>query len=177
MVYGGKMHGYVRMYWAKKILEWTKTPKEGVLFSGRELRLWLWFWLMCSLANCDPTKWQVRIGREVTASWLHANKINLPTLLLRDPNGIVGCLWAICGVHDRAWTGVNSPLTMLEGRALFKFFFSFQSDPFLAKSASWIMTAAKGSFLFQRTSQGWKLWFKRKKRSGRAKQESNSANE
>jgi deoxyribodipyrimidine photo-lyase len=21
----------------------------------------------------------------------------------RDPNGYVGCLWAICGVHDRAW--------------------------------------------------------------------------
>ncbi len=26
----GKMHGYVRMYWAKKILEWTKTPQEAI---------------------------------------------------------------------------------------------------------------------------------------------------
>ncbi len=25
----GKMHGYLRMYWGKKILEWTKTPKEA----------------------------------------------------------------------------------------------------------------------------------------------------
>ncbi|MBN2244942.1 MAG: deoxyribodipyrimidine photo-lyase [Candidatus Aminicenantes bacterium] len=25
----GKMHGYMRMYWAKKILEWTKTPEEA----------------------------------------------------------------------------------------------------------------------------------------------------
>ncbi|UCC40649.1 MAG: deoxyribodipyrimidine photo-lyase, partial [Candidatus Aminicenantes bacterium] len=26
----GKMHGYLRMYWAKKILEWTKTPEEAL---------------------------------------------------------------------------------------------------------------------------------------------------
>ena len=26
MVHSGKMHGYLRMYWAKKILEWTETP-------------------------------------------------------------------------------------------------------------------------------------------------------
>jgi deoxyribodipyrimidine photo-lyase len=29
MMTTGKMHGYLRMYWAKKILEWTKTPKEA----------------------------------------------------------------------------------------------------------------------------------------------------
>lgn len=29
MVITGKMHGYMRMYWGKKILEWTKTPQEG----------------------------------------------------------------------------------------------------------------------------------------------------
>jgi deoxyribodipyrimidine photo-lyase len=27
MVQTGKMHGYMRMYWAKKILEWTNTPE------------------------------------------------------------------------------------------------------------------------------------------------------
>lgn len=26
----GKMHGFLRMYWAKKILEWTKTPEEAL---------------------------------------------------------------------------------------------------------------------------------------------------
>jgi deoxyribodipyrimidine photo-lyase len=26
----GKMHGYMRMYWGKKILEWTKTPQEAL---------------------------------------------------------------------------------------------------------------------------------------------------
>jgi len=29
MVYKGKMHGYMRMYWAKKILEWTRSPDEA----------------------------------------------------------------------------------------------------------------------------------------------------
>jgi deoxyribodipyrimidine photo-lyase len=30
MVMGGKMHGYMRMYWAKKILEWTRSPEEAM---------------------------------------------------------------------------------------------------------------------------------------------------
>lgn len=29
MLTGGWMHNYVRMYWAKKILEWTRTPAEA----------------------------------------------------------------------------------------------------------------------------------------------------
>lgn len=29
MVLCGKMHGYMRMYWGKKILEWSRTPQEG----------------------------------------------------------------------------------------------------------------------------------------------------
>jgi deoxyribodipyrimidine photo-lyase len=29
MVRSGRMHGYLRMYWAKKILEWTRTPKKA----------------------------------------------------------------------------------------------------------------------------------------------------
>ncbi|UCC44627.1 MAG: deoxyribodipyrimidine photolyase, partial [Candidatus Zixiibacteriota bacterium] len=30
MVATGKMHGYLRMYWAKKILEWSPTPEEAL---------------------------------------------------------------------------------------------------------------------------------------------------
>jgi deoxyribodipyrimidine photo-lyase len=30
MALTGKMHGYMRMYWAKKILEWTESPEEAV---------------------------------------------------------------------------------------------------------------------------------------------------
>ncbi len=29
MMVTGKMHGYLRMYWAKKILEWTRAPEEA----------------------------------------------------------------------------------------------------------------------------------------------------
>ena len=30
MVHRGKMHGYLRMYWAKKILEWTESPERAL---------------------------------------------------------------------------------------------------------------------------------------------------
>lgn len=30
MVLTGKMHGYMRMYWAKKILEWSESPEEAL---------------------------------------------------------------------------------------------------------------------------------------------------
>jgi deoxyribodipyrimidine photo-lyase len=30
MVKRGKMHGYMRMYWAKKILEWTESPERAM---------------------------------------------------------------------------------------------------------------------------------------------------
>lgn len=30
MVEEGKMHGYMRMYWVKKILEWTSSPEEAL---------------------------------------------------------------------------------------------------------------------------------------------------
>ena len=36
VVHTGKMHGFMRMYWAKKILEWTATPEEAL-----EISIWL----------------------------------------------------------------------------------------------------------------------------------------
>lgn len=33
MVRQGKMHGYMRMYWAKKILEWTESPAQAMEFA------------------------------------------------------------------------------------------------------------------------------------------------
>ncbi len=65
MVNKGKMHGYMRMYWAKKILEWTKRPEEAIRIT------------------------------------IHLN--NKYELDGRDPNGYVGVLWSIGGLHDRAW--------------------------------------------------------------------------
>ncbi|ELT97477.1 hypothetical protein CAPTEDRAFT_152478 [Capitella teleta] len=61
----GKMHGFLRMYWAKKILEWTETPERGL----------------------------------EEAIYLN-DKYSLDG---RDPNGYVGCMWSICGIHDQGW--------------------------------------------------------------------------
>jgi deoxyribodipyrimidine photo-lyase len=33
MATAGKMHGYMRMYWAKKILEWTRSPAEAMEYA------------------------------------------------------------------------------------------------------------------------------------------------
>ncbi|XP_040284355.1 deoxyribodipyrimidine photo-lyase-like isoform X2 [Bufo bufo] len=65
MVHEGKMHGFLRMYWAKKILEWTSSPEEGLRF----------------------------------AIYLN-DRFQLDG---RDPNGYVGCMWSICGIHDQGW--------------------------------------------------------------------------
>ncbi len=35
MVNTGYMHGYMRMYWAKKILEWTSSPEEALAIANR----------------------------------------------------------------------------------------------------------------------------------------------
>lgn len=65
LVHDGKMHGFLRMYWAKKILEWTPSAKSALQIS------------------------------------LHLNdKYSLDGT---DPNGVVGCMWSIAGVHDQAW--------------------------------------------------------------------------
>ncbi|MBS3763100.1 MAG: deoxyribodipyrimidine photolyase, partial [Planctomycetes bacterium] len=29
MLYSGKMHNYMRMYWAKRILEWSQSPERA----------------------------------------------------------------------------------------------------------------------------------------------------
>lgn len=33
MMITGRMHGYMRMYWGKKILEWTETPEEAFAYA------------------------------------------------------------------------------------------------------------------------------------------------
>lgn len=62
----GKIHGYMRMYWAKKLLEWSASP-EDALATGIYLN----------------DHYSIDGG---------------------DPNGYVGLLWSIVGVHDRPWT-------------------------------------------------------------------------
>lgn len=65
LVLEGKMHGFLRMYWAKKILEWTESPEEAL----------------------------------ATAIYLN-DRYSIDG---RDPNGYVGCMWSICGIHDMGW--------------------------------------------------------------------------
>lgn len=62
----GKMHGFLRMYWAKKILEWTVSPQEA---------------LHCALHLND------KYSMDGTS-----------------PNGVVGCMWSIVGIHDQGWS-------------------------------------------------------------------------
>lgn len=65
LVSTAKMHGYLRMYWAKKILEWTDSPETAI---------------------------------EVAVTLNDRYSLDG-----RDPNGYVGVLWSIGGLHDRAW--------------------------------------------------------------------------
>lgn len=41
------MHGYMRMYWAKKILEWTESPEDAI-------KMALYFNDYYSLDGSDP---------------------------------------------------------------------------------------------------------------------------
>lgn len=66
MLREGKMHGYMRMYWAKKILEWTPNVEEAIRIAI----------LLNDKYEMDG----------------------------RDPNGYVGIMWSMVGVHDRGWT-------------------------------------------------------------------------
>ena len=61
----GRIHGYLRMYWAKKILEWSATPEEAL-------------------------ETALRLNDRYALDG-------------RDPNGVVGVLWSVGGLHDRPW--------------------------------------------------------------------------
>ena len=65
LVKEGIIHGYLRMYWAKKILEWMSTPEEALKTA---------IYLNDKFAYDAPSA-----------------------------NGYVGVLWAIGGLHDRAF--------------------------------------------------------------------------
>ena len=65
LIENGKIHGYLRMYWAKKILEWTKTLEEALDIA---------IYLNDKYAYDAPST-----------------------------NGYTNILWAIAGLHDRAF--------------------------------------------------------------------------
>lgn len=55
----GKMHGFLRMYWAKKILEWTKSPEEA-------LRIAIYLNDRYSLDGRDPNGY---VGESESGGW------------------------------------------------------------------------------------------------------------
>nr|CAH8827175.1 unnamed protein product [Trichobilharzia regenti] len=67
LVRKGKMHWFLRQYWAKKILEWCAEGPEAAIQIAVYLN---------DRYSLDGT----------------------------DPNGYVGIMWAICGIHDQGWS-------------------------------------------------------------------------
>lgn len=61
----GKIHGYMRMYWAKKVLEWSVSPEVAI------------------------------------DTLIYLN--DFYSIDGGDPNGYVGILWSVAGLHDRPW--------------------------------------------------------------------------
>ena len=94
MVKSGKMHGYLRMYWAKKILEWTPDPETAL-----------------------------NIAIELNDSY---------SIDGYDPNGYVGIMWSIAGLHDRPWfeRDIFGTVRYMSGKSLAK---KFNIKPYLAK--------------------------------------------
>ena len=108
MVNTGKMHGYMRMYWCKKILEWTKYALEPPLFPSLPLQN------SHSHSQYQRTSPTTQLFELDLYSSYYSNAkeaMNYACLLNdkyeldgRDPNGYVGCAWSIGGVHDQGIT-------------------------------------------------------------------------
>ena len=91
-VYTGKMHGYVRMYWAKKILEWTPSPQHALAFAFQQNDKYELDGAPSFSFSRRPCSHHKTAHIRNKYPWLESG---------RDPNGYVGCAWAIGGVHDR----------------------------------------------------------------------------
>jgi deoxyribodipyrimidine photo-lyase len=96
MVLTGKMHGYMRMYWGKKILEWSRSPQEAFRaalrlnnkyeLDGRDPNAFAgvpWCFGRAAIAISVPNRWRLR-GRAAIA-------ISVPNR------------WRLRGKHDRPW--------------------------------------------------------------------------
>ena len=109
LVYHGKMHGFMRMYWCV-------APLPLCLFFLRSRR---------ELNNDDADHPMLLAHARVSMDRTRAKKIlewsespeealRIAILLNdkysldgRDPNGYVGCMWSVCGIHDMGWTERN----------------------------------------------------------------------
>jgi deoxyribodipyrimidine photo-lyase len=89
----GKMHGYMRMYWAKKLLEWS--PAEALSDSSPKKGSCLSLYTQ-ELSQLHGAEWAIKVAIALNDFY---------SIDGGDPNGYVGILWSIAGLHDRAWFG------------------------------------------------------------------------
>jgi len=95
----GKMHGYMRMYWAKKVLEWspldaelkaegqTSKVAETEAFSSPST-------LNLQLSTLSGPEWAIEVLKYLNDHY---------SIDGGDPNGYAGILWSVAGLHDRPW--------------------------------------------------------------------------
>ncbi len=115
----GKMHGYMRMYWAKKVLEWspTRLHNNGTLADFSE---------NFDMDGMPDTATRSKSPEEIHNSTHFERSLQSDNYFSRfygvewaievlkylndhysidggDPNGYAGILWSVAGVHDRPW--------------------------------------------------------------------------
>ena len=124
------MHGFLRMYWAKKILEWTRSPEEALRFA-------IYLNDRYELDGRDPNGYVGKLqeggmglggllsagqgrgggGRALCrqpspccspscfapASHLLSGRLRARGRADAPSPGPAGCLWSICGIHDQGW--------------------------------------------------------------------------
>lgn len=86
MVRDGKMHGFLRMYWAKKILEWTKSPEEA-------LEVGIYLNDKYNLDGRDPSGY---VGVMVSVILYLGTSTN-------EYNRMRPLQWSVGGLHDQGW--------------------------------------------------------------------------
>jgi deoxyribodipyrimidine photo-lyase len=118
----GKMHGYMRMYWAKKVLEWSPSRADvsGVLDSflsqddidgtrstathtsrtketannTQLISPLSQQSIISNLDSLDGPEWAIGVLKYLNDHY---------SIDGGDPNGYAGIMWSVGGVHDRPW--------------------------------------------------------------------------
>ncbi len=121
----GKMHGYMRMYWAKKVLEWSPSRADVSGALGSFLPPDDMDGTRSTATHTSSTKEKADNAQLISPSKKNPQSPipNLQSLsgaewaieVLKylndhysidggDPNGYAGIMWSVAGVHDRPWS-------------------------------------------------------------------------
>ena len=105
----GKIHGYMRMYWAKKVFEWSPviTSNDSIEHSniqktiiddscGVELqeKIEIFINFRNKIEKLSGAEWAIEVLKYLNDHY---------SIDGGDPNGYAGIMWSICGVQDRPW--------------------------------------------------------------------------